>query len=77
MESTLSTEQAPQIDRRQRSNATHSGPDRRQFSDSRDQARPEVREFAEAVDAYKLANRRKFITFEELFNVMVSLGYHK
>ncbi len=38
---------------------------------------PEVVELAEAVDQYKLRHRRRFITFEELFDVMASLGYHK
>jgi hypothetical protein len=54
-----------------------SGTERRQFSDSRAAQRPEVVEFAEAVDQYKLRHRRRFITFEELFDVMASLGYHK
>ena len=39
--------------------------------------RPEVSELAEAIDAYKLQHRRRFITFEELYDVIVSLGYHK
>lgn len=66
------------IDRRQSSPAAgQAGHERRQFSDSRNSARPEVDEFARAVDSYKLLHRRRFITFEELFDVMVSLGYHK
>ena len=36
-----------------------------------------VAEFAAAVDAYKARHRRRFITFDELFDVMVELGYHK
>jgi hypothetical protein len=68
------------VDRRQ--SATTDGsrpgtPERRQFSDSRDQTRPEVREFAEAVDKYKVDHHRRFITFEELYDVMMGLGYHK
>ncbi len=51
--------------------------ERRQFSDSRNTARPEVDELARAVDQYKLRHRRRFITFEELFDVMASLGYRK
>lgn len=66
------------VDRRQ---ATSSGEDsvveRRQFSDARNSNRPEVDELARAVDQYKLRHRRRFITFEELFDVMTSLGYHK
>jgi len=55
----------------------HGGLERRQFSSSRSQTRPEVAELAEAVDQYKLRHRRRFITYEELFDVMSSLGYHK
>jgi hypothetical protein len=32
---------------------------------------------AQAIDQYKLRHRRRFITFEELYDVMASLGYHK
>ena len=53
------------------------GVERRQFSDARLDSRPEVRELAEAVDQYKLLHRRRFVTFDELYDVMVSLGYHK
>lgn len=51
--------------------------ERRQFRDGRRSSRPEVAEFAEAIDTYKLTHRRRFITFEELYDVMVTLGYHK
>ncbi|WP_437205893.1 hypothetical protein [Planctomicrobium sp. SH664] len=51
--------------------------ERRQFSDSRNSGRPEVDELARAVDQYKLLHRRRFITFEELYDVFTSLGYHK
>ena len=34
-------------------------------------------ELASAIDLYKLSHHRRFITFEELYDVMVSLGYHK
>ena len=34
-------------------------------------------ELANAIDDYKVAHRRRFITFEELFDVMASLGYHR
>ena len=53
------------------------GVERRQFSDSRETARPEIDELAKAVDQYKLIHRRRFITFEELYDVMTSLGYHR
>jgi hypothetical protein len=53
------------------------GVERRQFSDSRQSSRPEIDELAKAVDQYKLIHRRRFITFEELYDVMISLGYHR
>ena len=64
-------------DRRQVSSAPRAFGERRQFVDSRTTLRPEVAELAEAVDQYKLRHRRRFITFEELFDVMWSLGYRK
>ncbi|REJ88680.1 MAG: hypothetical protein DWQ34_21615 [Planctomycetota bacterium] len=73
----LTTEKQTEfVDRR----AQQDGPpgvERRQFSDSRIHERPEVRELAEAVDQYKLRHRRRFVTFSELYDVMVGLGYHK
>ncbi|MEZ6125515.1 MAG: hypothetical protein R3C49_20400 [Planctomycetaceae bacterium] len=66
------------VDRRSSGNcANEAGFERRQFKDGQRSARPEVAEFADAIDQYKMANRRRFITFEELYDVMVSLGYHK
>jgi hypothetical protein len=64
-------------DRRQASGTRKDGGERRQFIDSRRTFRPEVIELAEAVDQYKLRHRRRFITFEELFDVMAELGYRK
>ena len=51
--------------------------ERRQFCDSQDSMKPEVNELAEAVDQYKLRHRRRFITFEELHDVIVDLSYSK
>jgi hypothetical protein len=53
------------------------GHERRQFRDSHSLLNPDAQELAEAIDQYKLLHRRRFITYEELYNVMVSLGYHK
>lgn len=64
------------VDRR--GQASHPpGVERRQFTSTPNSERPEVNELAEAVDNYKLRHRRRFITYEELFDVMVSLGYHQ
>ncbi len=57
--------------------ATPPGVERRQFSSSPNSLRPEVNELAEAVDNYKLRHRRRFITYEELYDVMALLGYHR
>lgn len=66
------------VDRRQSSGPRPDGTgERRQFINARPVGRPEVQELAEAVDQYKLRHRRRFITFEELYDVMASLGYHK
>ena len=75
--STLFGTQAPAVDRRNTSTTEYSGPDRRQFGDSRAHSRPEVCELADAVDQYKLRNRRRFITYDELYDVMYELGYRK
>jgi hypothetical protein len=65
------------VDRRDQEGEGFQGRERRQFSDSREATAPEVRELAEAVDAYKLQHRRRFITFEELHDVIRGLGYSK
>lgn len=65
------------VDRRQISGPRREGLERRQFVDSRQSFRPEVIELAEAVDRYKLRHRRRFITYEELYDVMAELGYHR
>ena len=53
------------------------GPERRQFRDGELSKRSEVVEFADAIDQYKLVNRRRFVTFDEIFDVLLELGYHK
>lgn len=58
-------------------NTRAGGTERRQFRSSSDGLRPEVAELAQAVDQYKLRHRRRFITFEELHNVITELGYSK
>lgn len=78
MEQQLSAVQSPDfVDRRSASRGDAPGVERRQFRDGNRSDRPEVAEFAAAIDEYKIANHRRFITFEELFDVMTSLGYHR
>lgn len=73
------TEQNPRpfVERRGTGESRSGGPERRQFKSTPDASRPEVAELAGAVDTYKADHRRRFITFDELFDVIQSLGYHK
>ncbi len=64
------------VDRRARTE-DYTGPERRQFRDSHESATPEIKELADAIDQYKLVNRRRFITWAELHHVITDLGYHK
>ena len=54
-----------------------SGAERRQFVDSHESMPDDVRELAEAIDAYKVSRRRRFITVAEVMAVVQGLGYHK
>jgi hypothetical protein len=65
------------FDRRQGGERSAAGRERRQFADSHADLSPEAREFAQAVDAYKIAHQRKFVTIAELYRIFVGLGYHK
>lgn len=66
------------VDRRDSETAEgFEGPEKRQFSNSYNSLKPDIAEFAQAVDQYKVLHRRRFVTYEELFDVMSGLGYHK
>lgn len=78
------TETQPQpapafIDRRQNKGGRRpdGGPERRQFRDAHSSECYEAIELGEAIDRYKLEHRRRFITYEELYHVIRSLGYRK
>ncbi|MEX0704524.1 MAG: hypothetical protein WD069_20650 [Planctomycetales bacterium] len=78
MQPSIQQKPAEFLDRRQADPAQRpDGPERRQFRDARQDSPPEVRELAEAVDQYKLLHRRRFITFDELYDVIRTLGYHR
>lgn len=64
-------------DRRQSPASSPTGFERRQFGNSHHRLTPAARELAEAIDSYKLQNRRRFITYEEMLTVIESLGYSK
>lgn len=53
------------------------GVERRQFANSHDALSPAARELAVAIDGYKLRHRRRFITFEEMLDVIRDLGYRQ
>lgn len=67
----------PFVDRRSNRDASAPGKERRQFANSHEDLTPEARELALAIDGYKLQHRRRFITFEEMLDVVKSLGYEK
>jgi len=53
------------------------GVERRQFANTYDGLSPRAAELARAIDQYKLHNRRRFITYEEMLTVITELGYDK
>lgn len=65
------------VDRRGQGAPRDGVPERRQFTASVTNSNPAIAELAEAVDQYKLRHHRRFITFDELYNVISGLGYHK
>ena len=56
---------------------TPPGVERRQFANSYDGLSSGAQELAQAIDEYKVRHRRRFITFEEMLQVIEGLGYHK
>jgi hypothetical protein len=67
----------PFVDRRSTAGSDMPARERRQFTNSHDELSPAARELAQAVDQFKLARRRRFITYEEMLEVVESLGYRK
>ena len=65
------------VDRRKASDGSSSGFDRRQFGNNHADLSPAAKELAIAIDGYKLQHRRRFITYEEMHNIICSLGYRK
>ena len=70
-------QEAAFIDRRATTTSNSSGLERRQFSDSHQDLSPDAAELGIAIDQYKLINRRRYITYEEMLGVIKSLGYSK
>lgn len=65
------------VERRSHDAMFRAGRERRQFADSYEGLTPEVKELADAIDQYKLRHRRRFITYQEILDVVLGLGYHK
>ncbi len=65
------------VDRRQNSSPASGGIERRQFGNTHYGLSPAARELAETIDNYKLQNRRRYITYEEMLKVITDLGYVK
>ena len=61
MEQQVSPVQSPDFVDRRSSEGDAPGVERRQFRDGNRSSRPEVAEFAAAIDEYKIENRRRFI----------------
>ena len=78
MSQTLDIETGTFVDRRGCDyGATAPVGERRQFNNSHLGLSPEAKELATAIDQYKLVHRRRFITYEEMLSVVLSLGYRK
>jgi len=74
----LETPTEPFVDRRNYSRQEEAPTgERRQFTSTHDDLSPEARELAQAIDAYKMHHRRRFVTYEEMMTVIKSLGYHR
>ncbi len=65
------------IDRRLAAAPNSHGFERRQFSDGHKHLSPDAAALGTAIDQYKLVNRRRYITYEEMLGVIKSLGYTK
>ena len=73
----LEIQPAPFVDRRTQEGTGPIPHERRQFANSHNELSPDAAELARAIDGYKLRHRRRFVTYEEILDVVVSLGYHK
>ncbi|MEL7497832.1 MAG: hypothetical protein AAFN77_09495 [Planctomycetota bacterium] len=65
------------IDRRMSSGRSAPGLERRQFSDGHQNLSPDAAELGQAIDQYKLMNRRRYISYEEMLSIIKELGYSK
>ena len=75
-EPVVGTSSTPFVDRRKEHGAAREG-ERRQFASSHHGLSPDARELALAIDSYKLEHRRRYVTYEEMLQVINALGYHR
>lgn len=68
---------APFVDRRHSRSESSGQDERRQFGNSYNGLSDAGRELAEAIDAYKVKHRRRYVTTDELLSVIHGLGYEK
>jgi hypothetical protein len=66
----------PFVDRRQQPGKGERG-ERRQFGNSYHNLSADGQQLAEAIDAYKVDNHRRYITTDELLSVLGKLGYKR
>lgn len=64
------------VERRQSRSGSVAG-ERRQFGNSYNELTLEGRQLAIAIDEYKLENRRRYITPDEMLQIVRSLGYER
>lgn len=67
----------PFADRRSESASVPSAAERRQFGNSHQGLSEDGRELALAIDRYKLENHRRYLTCDEMLQVLGDLGYTK
>ena len=78
MSQVLQSPPNPFVDRRTREvQHVPGGHERRQFANSYNDLSPDAAELAQAIDGYKVRHRRRFITFEEMLDIVKSLGYDR
>ena len=66
------------VERRNRgSQGKSNGPERRQFINNHNELSEDAADLGRAIDRYKLMNRRRFINYEEMLQIITSLGYSK
>lgn len=66
------------VERRNRgSQGKSNGHERRQFTNSHSELSEDAADLGHAIDRYKLRNRRRFINYEEMLQIITSLGYSK